>query len=76
MASREMVHIGVEKDSGLIHSVATISVNIHNPTPTAELLHGDGEVFYADSGHQGIAKRAGIAGGPMIFKVAMRPGKR
>ena len=35
------VHIGVDKDSGLIHSVVTTSANVHDLTPAAELLHGD-----------------------------------
>ena len=34
------IHIGVDKDSGLIHSVATTAANVHDLTPVAELLHG------------------------------------
>lgn len=49
------VHIGVDKDSGLIHSVVTTAANVHDLTPAAELLHGDEEVVYADAGYQGIA---------------------
>jgi IS5 family transposase len=70
------VHIGVDKDSGLIHSVVTTAANVHDLTPAAELLHGDEEVIYADAGYQGIAKRREMAGKPTVFQVAMRPGKR
>ena len=35
------VHIGVDKDSDLIHSVVTTAANVHDLTPAAELLHGD-----------------------------------
>ena len=39
-----IVHIGVDKDSGLIHSVVTTAPNVHHITPASELLHGDEEV--------------------------------
>ena len=69
-------HIGVDKDSGLIHSVVTTAANVHDLTPAAELLHGDEEVVYGDAGYQGIAKRPEMAGKSTEFMVAMRPGKR
>ncbi len=50
------VHIGVDKDSGLIHSVVTTAANVHVLTPAADLLHGDEQVVYGDVGYQGIAK--------------------
>ena len=60
------VHAGVDKDSGLIHSVVVTAV--------ADLLHGDEEVVYGDAGYQGIVKRPEMAGKIMEFRVAMRPG--
>ena len=70
------VHAGLDKDSGLIHSVVVTAANVHDLTPAAELLHGDEQVVYADAGYQGIAKRAEMAGKTTDFRVAMRPGKR
>ena len=70
------IHAGVDKDSGLIHSLVTTSANVHDLTPAAELLHGDEEVVYGDAGYQGIAKRPERQGAAAEFKVAMRPGKR
>ena len=70
------VHIGVDKDNGLIHSVETTAANVHDLTPAAELLHGDETVVYADAGYQGIEKREEIQGRAIGFRVAMRPGKR
>jgi IS5 family transposase len=70
------VHIGVDKDSGLIHSVVTTAANVHDLPPAAELLHGDEEVVYADAGYQGIAKRPKMTSKTTEFRVAMRPGKR
>jgi IS5 family transposase len=70
------VHIGVDKDSGLIHSVITTAANVHDLTPAAELLHGEEQVVYGDAGYQGIAKRPEMAGHSATFRLAMRPGKR
>ena len=70
------IHIGVDKDSGLIHSVVTTAANVHDLTPAAELLHGDEEVVYADAGYQGITKRPEMTTNTTEFRVAMRPGKR
>ena len=70
------VHAGVDKDSGLIHSIVVTAANVHDLTPAAELLHGEEEVVYGDAGYQGIAKRPEMAGKTAEFRVAMRPGKR
>jgi IS5 family transposase len=70
------VHAGVDKDSGLIHSVVVTAANVHDLTPAADLLHGEEEVVYADAGYQGIAKRPEMAGKATEFRIAMRPGKR
>jgi IS5 family transposase len=70
------IHAGVDKDSGLIHSIVTTAANVHDLTPAAELLHGEEEVVYADAGYQGIEKRPEMKGKTARFRVAMRPGKR
>jgi IS5 family transposase len=70
------VHAGVDKDSGLIHSVVVTAANVHDLTPAAELLNGDEEVVYVDAGYQGIAKKPEITGKTVEFRVSMRPGKR
>ena len=45
------VHIGVDNDSGLIHSVETTAANVHDLMPAADLLHGEETVVYADAGY-------------------------
>ena len=45
------VHISVDKDFGLIHSVVTTSANVHYLIPASELLHVEEEVVYGDAGH-------------------------
>jgi IS5 family transposase len=69
------VHAGVDKDSGLIHSVVVTAANVHDLTPSAQLLHGDEEVVYADAGYQGIAKRPEMEGKKTEFRMAMYPRK-
>lgn len=70
------VHTGVDKDSGLIHSVAVTAANVHDLTPAADLLHGEEEVVYGDAGYQGIVKRPEMNGAKAEFRVAMRPSRR
>jgi IS5 family transposase len=41
------VHVGVDSDSGLIHSVVFTAANVHDLPPAAELLHGDEVVVYS-----------------------------
>jgi len=69
------VHIGVDKDSVLIHSVETTTANVHDITRTAHLLHGQEEVIYGDAGYQGIEKRPEISDKRITFRVAIGPGK-
>ena len=69
-------HIGVDKDSGLIHSVATTGANVHDVTMAAELLHGEEKVVYGDAGYQGLHKREEMAGRTVECRMATRAGKR
>jgi IS5 family transposase len=49
--SAEAKGYGVDKHSGLIHSVETTSANVHDITRAAQLLHGEEEVVYFDAGY-------------------------
>ena len=49
-------HIGVDKDSGLVHTVKVTSANIHDVTMVPELLTGDEDSGYGDSGCLGAEK--------------------
>ena len=69
------VHIGVDKNSGLNHSVETTSANVHDITRAAQLLHAEEDLVYGDAGYQGIDNRTEMAGKCTTFRVAMRPGK-
>lgn len=41
-------HIGVDQDSGLVHTVKVTPANVHDVTVTPELLNGEETVVYGD----------------------------
>ena len=49
-------HIGVDADSGLVHTVTTTPANAHDITQAAALLHGQEQEVFADSGYRGVHK--------------------
>lgn len=50
-------HIGADKDSGLVHTIAMTAANVHDVSQTASLLTGEEESVYGDSGYLGAQKR-------------------
>ncbi len=68
-------HIGVDADSGLVHTVRGTSGNVGDVTEGNALLHGQESVAFGDAGYQGILKRAD-ANGDVTWHIAMGPGKR
>ena len=50
-------HIGVDKDSGLVHTLKVTSANVHDVTMTSELLTGEETSVHGDSGYLGAEKR-------------------
>jgi transposase, IS5 family len=67
-------HIGVDAQSGLVHTVAGTAANVNDLNMAGALLHGDEEVAFGDAGYQGVHKRP-EAQGP-TWHVAMRRGLR
>jgi IS5 family transposase len=51
-------HIGVDVESGLVHTVTTTPANVGDVTEVDKLLHGQETTVYADAGYQGAEKRA------------------
>ena len=71
-------HIGVDKDSGLVHTVKVTSANIHDVTMVLELLTGDEDSVYGDSGYLGAEKREDAVlfngqGKRIRYKINRRP---
>ncbi|MBT2327066.1 IS5 family transposase, partial [Variovorax paradoxus] len=69
-------HIGVDADSGLVHTVVGTAANISDVTQASQLVHGKEADVFADAGYQGVAKRKENRGTKAHWHVAMRPGKR
>jgi IS5 family transposase len=67
--------IGVDADTGLVHTVRCTSGNEHDITQAHRLLHGHEKSVWADAGYQGGRKRSG-ADPAVTSYLAMRPGKR
>lgn len=50
-------HIGVDDESGLVHSVVGTAPTVADVTHVDKLLHGDENVVCADAGYTGVEKR-------------------
>ena len=69
-------HIGVDADSGLVHTVVGTAANVNDVTQAHRLVHGQETDVFADAGYQGVAKREEVQDIKANWHVAMRPGKR
>jgi hypothetical protein len=67
-------HIGVDAQSGLVHTVVGTAANVSDINVAGALLHGEEHAAFGDAGYQGVHKRV-EAKGP-TWHVAMRRGKR
>lgn len=68
-------HIGVDADSGLVHTVRGTAGNVGDVVEAASLLHGQETDAFGDAGYQGASKRPD-ARADVRWHIAMRPGKR
>ena len=71
-------HIGVDSESGLVHTVQVTAANVHDVCVTADLLTGEEEQVYGDSGYLGSEKRPearkkNTAGKKIRYKINRRP---
>ena len=53
-------HIGVDAQSGLVHSVSGTAANVADIAQTHVLLHGQEKAAFADAGYLGVEKREEI----------------
>jgi IS5 family transposase len=67
-------HIGVDAESGLVHTVVGTAANVNDVTQAGALLHGQEVDAFGDAGYRGVHKRE-EAQGPQ-WHIAMQPGKR
>ena len=71
-------HIGVDSESGLVHTVQATAANVHDVCVVAEFLTGEEETVYGDSGYLGVEKRPearkkNAAGKRIRYKINCRP---
>ena len=66
-------HIGVDTDSGLVHTVVTTAANEADIEVVDELLHGKEQVVHADAGYTGADKR--IVRKTLTWKIAAKRGR-
>ena len=73
-------HIGVDRDSGLVHTVKATAANVSDVSETAQLLHGEEETCHGDAGYLGAEKREDAvvrnkAGKKIKYEIMRRPSK-
>jgi IS5 family transposase len=68
-------HIGVDAESGLVHTVRGTAGSVNDVVEANSLLHGQESDAFGDAGYQGAGKRPDARAG-VNWHIAMRPGKR
>ena len=73
-------HIGVDKDSGIVHTVDVTAANVSDVSETAKLLTGEEETVNGDSGYLGATKRPDAVirnkkGKKIKYKINRRPSR-
>lgn len=71
-------HVGVDRDTGLAHTLKVTAANTHDVTMTAELVTGEEDTVHGDSGYLGAEKREGAVlrnrkGKKIRYKINRRP---
>lgn len=71
-------HVGVDKETGIVHTVVVTPANVHDVEVTPELLTGEEESVYGDSGYLGAPKREDAIvrnrkGKKIKYKINRRP---
>ena len=69
-------HIGVDAETGMVHSMTTTAGNVHDLTEAERLLHGGERCVWTDAGYRGVEKRVENAGLGVEWRVAMGASKR
>ena len=71
-------HIGVDMDTGLVHTMEPTAANVSDVSMTSQLINGNEEEVYGDSGYIGAEKRTDAKvrnkqGKKIKFKIMRRP---
>ena len=66
-------HIGVDAESGLVHTLVGTAANVADVTQVDQLLHGEETYVCGDAGYTGVDKRPEHQDRQMIWSIAARP---
>jgi transposase, IS5 family len=66
-------HIGVDAESGVVHSLVGTAANVADVTQVGQLLHGEETYVCGDAGYTGVDKRPEHQERTMIWSIAARP---
>lgn len=69
-------HIGVDADSGLVHTVVGTAANVNDMMQAQALVHGEETDDFANASNKGVGIREEAEDIIINWHVAMRPGKR
>jgi len=64
-------HVGVDADSGIVHSLETTTAKVHDSQVWDDLLHGAERSVWADKGYVSASREAAFSG-PGKFRGVMR----
>lgn len=67
-------HIGVDVESGLVHTATCTAANVADITEAAKLLHGKEAMAFADAGYTGVEKREELKDRQVDWHVAAKRG--
>ena len=68
-------HIGVDAESGRVHTVVGTAANVGDVTQTEHLLHGEEQDVFLDAGYTGAEKRDELKDLDANWQIAMKRGK-
>lgn len=68
-------HVGVDADSGLVHSAVTTAANESDVSQAYVLLHGHEREAFGDAGYTGVDKREEMKGKTVRWHVTLKGGK-
>ncbi len=68
-------HVGVDADSGVVHSLDTSTAKVHDSRVWDDLLHGDETSVWADKGYVSVEREAAFAGPGKVWGVMRKAPK-
>ena len=70
------LHVGVDDQNGLVHSLATTSAKVHDLRASEQLLHGEEARVWGGAGYRGMEKRKAHKDRQVAWHVALGPSQR